>query len=301
MTASQDERQAVLLFRASENRVSFRLQPDVAFGNFQSALQRVLDFTALGLQSIPTSDDLPELETFPVRHFGSRLSLESLQAEYPSWIMGHALTDIIESLEPLIADLIKICRLALLISEANTIDKDRVKRALEDDFERETLGAKLGRLAREAPGVLTEDLKLALKALNKLRVCLTHAGGKVRESDCNPDNALELSCIFWEYFVEYADGTREPLHLGMVAKDEGRIVMCRSRDPRVFRVGERIQLTKQDLLRIAASIFEMVLALRSNFYAHVRNTTGREDFREQQVRWNFRVIFGEYEQQEPSK
>lgn len=184
------ESQAILLFRADEEHLSFRIQPDTAFGNFQRALQRALDLAALGLQAIPAGNDLPELATFPTRHFGSRLSLESLQAEYLPWIMGHALTDIVESLEPLAADMIRICRLASLISEGNTINKDRVNRALGADFEKEPLGAKLDRLAREAPGVLTGELKLALKVLNKLRVCLTHTGGKVREIDCRPTSTL---------------------------------------------------------------------------------------------------------------
>ena len=297
------ERQAVLISRADEERISFRIQPDVAFGNFQRALQRALDLAALGLQAIPVGEDLPELGAFPVRHFGSRLSLKSLQTEYLPWIMGHALTDIVESLEPLIADAIKICRLASLISEVSTIDKNRVNRALEVDFEKEPLGAKLDRLVREAPGVLTADLQLALKVLNKLRICLTHAGGKVREIDC-PNDALELSCIFWEFFVEYADGTREAIHPGLVTKDEGWIVMCHSREPRTFGVGEKILLSKQDLFRIAATIFELVLGLRSNLYAHIRKTCN-EDFKEQQLRWNFRAAFSdapvEHWQEEPTK
>jgi hypothetical protein len=296
MTAPQEtamsERQAVLLTRADKNQILIRIQPDVAFGNFQRALQRALDLAALGLQAIPTGNELPELGNFPVQHFGSRLSLESLEAEYLLWIMGHALTDIVESLEPLIADVIKICRLSSVISMGSTVNEKRVKRALALDFEKEPLGAKLDRLGREAPGVLPADLQLALKALNKLRVCLTHSGGKIREIDCNSNGELELSCIFWEFFVEYADGTREAVYPGLMTKDEGWIVMSRGREPRAFGIGERIRLSKQDLLRIAATLFELILILRSNLYIHVRKTC-TEDFKEQQLRWNFRAIFSD--------
>lgn len=308
MTPSQDrattERRAVLLSKADEECISFRIQPDVAFGNFQRSLQRALDLAALGLQAT-AGDDLPELGTFPMRHFGTRLSIESLQAEYLPWIMGHVLTDIVESLEPLLEDLIKVCRLASAISKGSTIDREQVKRDLNDvKVEKEPLGAKLDRLASEAPGVLTENLKLALRALNKLRVCLTHSGGRVRESDCQPNDALELSCIFWEFFIEYADGTREALHPGLVTKDEGWIVMCRSREPRIFVAGEKIQLSKQDLFRIAATIFELILILRSNLYSHLRKTC-HEDFKEQQVLWTFQATFGgtsaDEGQEEPTK
>jgi hypothetical protein len=296
MTGPQDramsEREAVCLTRADKNRISIRIQPDVAFGKFQRALQRALDLAALGLQATQTGEDLPELGTFPVQHFGSRLSLESLRAEYLSWIMGHALTDIVEALEPLMADAIKICRLSSLISERRDINEKRVNKALSLDFEKEPLGAKLDRLAREAPGVLPADLQLALKALNKLRVCLTHAGGKVRAIDCRPNDELELSCIFWEFFVEYEDGTREAVLPGLTTKGEGWVVMCRTRVPRTFRAGDEIQLTKQDLFRIAATVFELILRLRSNLYGHVRNTCA-EDFKEQQLRWNIRAIFGD--------
>jgi hypothetical protein len=282
-------RQAVLFSRADEERISFRIHPDVAFGTFQRSLQRALDLAALGLQAIQPAAALPELVIFPVRHFGSRLSPDSLQAEYLPWIIGHALTDIIESLEPLIEDLIMICRLAHLIKAGN-LDKGKIKQALKDDFKRDPLGAKLDRLAKEAPGVLTADLKLALKVLNKLRVCLTHAGGTVRELDCRPNNTLELSCIFWEFFVEYADGSREAVLPGLLTKQEGWIVMCRSRTPRSFGVGDKIQLNEQELFRIAATIFEIVLDLRSNLYAHIRKTCS-EDFKEQQIRWTFHAIF----------
>jgi hypothetical protein len=57
-------------------------------------------------------------------------------------------------------------------------------------------------------------------------------------------------------------------------------------------VGEKIQLSKQDLFRIAATIFELVLSLRTNLYAHVRDN-GAKDFKEEQLRWKFGAIFSD--------
>jgi hypothetical protein len=76
----------------------------------------------------------------------------------------------------------------------------------------------------------------------------------------------------------------------MMTKDEGWFVLHRSREPRSFGVGEKIQLSKQDLFRIAATIFELVLSLRTNLYTHLRKTCS-QDLREQQLRWTVQAVF----------
>ena len=87
-----------------------------------------------------------------------------------------------------------------------------------------------------------------------------------------PKDTLEISCVLWDFFVEYGDGTREPVRRDMVTKDDGWVVMCRNREPLTLKVGEKIRLGEHGLFRIAATVFEMVLGLRSNLYAHLRKT-----------------------------
>jgi len=228
-------------------------------------------------------------------HFGSSLPPQVLQEEYRAWVLGHAFTDAVEALEPLIADLIKSARIAMLVSSGAPVAEAMAQRAIEAvDIQRAPLGAKLDLLAREFSGVLPQDVRPALAALNKLRVCLTHAGGVVRPNDCNTEDGLEVSQIFREFWVEYVDGSSEPLHLGMTSRAEGWIVMRRARAPRVFQVAERIRLTDQDLLRIDATIFELVLELRKNFYAFLREIGAVDpEFREPPHSWNFQAVFTE--------
>lgn len=274
-------RDSLLLMGKEGKKVRLRAQPDVAFGNLQRALQRALDLAALGLQLAEEKlQALPELATFPKVHLGSRLEPEDLQEHYRNWVMGHAVTDIVEALEPLLTDVLRICRAAALRRQG-TVDQEDVANALQADDLEVALGKKLDKAAAEVPGLIPQDLRGALRSLNRLRVCLTHASGRVRERDCNVPGALELSRIFWEYWVEYASGRSERLMRGMVAKEPGWLGMRRSREPRRFEINRQVELDLEDLITIAMTVHELSLALRRNLYSHLRQIGFfPEDFKE---------------------
>ena len=261
-----------------------RMRPDVVFGNLQRSLQRTLDLAALALQAPREKlGRLPELGTFPRIQFGSRLKVTELPRHYRGWIMGHAITDVVEALEPLLTDTARICRLALLMRR-EPVERREVEGVLEAE-DLETLGQKLARVSTEFPDLVPEDLRAALSPLNKLRVCLTHAAGRVRERDCNVAGSLEVSRVFWEFWVEYESGEAERAVPRMMPKEPGWLVMRRSRTPRRFELGEQIDLGLEDLVTIANTVFELSLSLRKNLYSLLRDL-GRfpKDFKEPDLR-----------------
>ncbi len=281
-------RESLAVVKREGRNIRLRAQPDVAFGNLQRSLQRSLDMAALGLQfgqeELPC---LPELGFFPRVHLGSRLDAADLQKQYPAWVMGHTVTDIIEALEPLLTDILRICRVAML-RQRGTVGEDDVANAIHADDLGKPLGVKLDIAAAEVPGLIPEDLRDALRSLNKLRVCLTHAGGRVRDRDCNVHGALELSRVFREFWVEYESGRSEPLVHGMVTKEPGWMVMRRSREPKRFSINQQVELEIEDLVTIAMTVHELSLILRKNLYSHLRQIGWvPEDFKEPD--WHLKV------------
>lgn len=246
--------------------VTFRIMVDQPYGDLQRTLQRQVDFVAVGLGAI---GHLPEggarLPLFPMVRLGTPLPAEELLSQYQRWLVDRAIEGCIESLEPLLMRVWGLCRL----SER---DRDRqytpdelaeVIREIEGaELKREPLGRQLDLFQRNYPGVFGDELHELLRALKKVRVCLTHAAGIVRPDDTTTDGILVVPVTEVWFELHDDEGGVERVGPGYVAERGGQLVLRRARQIREFGAGERLEITLSDFVGIAYTVFLAAMGLR---------------------------------------
>jgi len=70
--------------------------------------------------------------------------------------------------------------------------------------------------------------------------------------------------------IEYEDGTREPLYVGMTTKREGMALLRRSWKESKFQPGDHVRLETQDFADIALTLFFGALHMRDAFQAKIK-------------------------------
>jgi hypothetical protein len=242
----------------------FHLEINRPFGDFQRSMQRSLDLVALGLSALEAQGTMVELPIFPLRYVGSRLPKETLRAEFSPWLIGHGLNDCVEALEPLLLEVWRACQLTRIqpgeVSDEYLLEIQKILEAKK--FSHQPVGAKLENFRTEFPEVLSAQGEATLVALNKLRTCLTHAGGIVRQKDCTNDKSLEVGLLWREFVFIDGEGREHAVTKGMVTDSGGYLGIKTSRIPKAVQIGERVNVGPAELMGICETLLEFAVALR---------------------------------------
>lgn len=172
--------------------------------------------------------------------------------EYRSWVIGHALADISESIATFLNALVEFDPQAFGCTEP-------YKR-----FERLGLDLKLKALGAF---VIDADYQVAIESITRARNCLIHRHGIVGERDCNGVGQLVLSWrgialyhITPAGLVEFA-----PSHRGPAAQQQGQAIQLKVIGiERAFALGSRLEIEPNDLCTLSWCIQGITSAIQKN-------------------------------------
>jgi hypothetical protein len=259
----------------------FTLNLDSPFGQLQRAVMRMVDLVSFGL-SVAQQTELAEPprlpDVFVQLQLGSRLPLEKLPAEFGIWTLGSGLRDMIEALEPFLDEVWKISW--ALKTHAGGPDgprtRDEIVGVLQDlekghaEFREFHVAKKLSQLLEEEPTLLPREWKIAFFSIIGLRNCLVHRRGVVGQRDCDVEGTMTVTWRETRALIEYEDGTREPLYVGMTTEREGMALLRRSWKETKFRPGDQVRLETQDFADIALTLFFGALHMRDAFLEKIK-------------------------------
>jgi hypothetical protein len=227
---------------------------------------------ALGLLVQDIKVDKIELPVFPFRAVGSHLPKETIQSEFPHWLIGHGLNDCVEALEPLFLEVWRACQIPKLKTEKITEEYvHELQTKLEaEKFARRPVGSKIDAFRSEFPEVLSVEWESTLRAPNKLRVCLTHAGGHVRAKDCTRESSLEVGLLWREFVFVDEEGHEHAVVKGMYTKIGGYLGLRIVRAPKEVQIGERVAVGPAELLGICETLLQFAVELRQSVVEYLR-------------------------------
>lgn len=207
---------------------------------------------------------------FPLWRIGSRIGNEALESEFAPWVKGHALSDLIEALEPLI-DCVYKC--AVFGAAPREFPSQEAADQFLLTFETppangQPLGRKLDALRRDFPEVLPEELAAAADPLRRLRNCLTHGGSVVRARDCDETGKLRVDGLIWDLVFVTEAGEELAISPGFVSPG-GTLAMKRRATPLAWEPGERAVVSERDLLCIAGTLYQLATKVREKLYRHL--------------------------------
>jgi hypothetical protein len=232
-------------------------------GQFNAAIQRLLDAYAAAAAALPLVDDAtyssfaPSFVSIsPAQNM--RLTRDGAVAEAEQWQLRAVIRDAIE-LTNLFLDQ---CRLVSALFEVihdgklRGEDYNRIVNNESKQFHRRGFPDKLKRM-REAFGISVE-LEPHVISINKARNCLVHRMGIVCEQDVDSNNELVVLWRTFEIQAESPDGSEDFVidSPGMVLQ-EGWKVSSRITDKRkIFKLGERFQFSYRE---ITDTIFSLIV------------------------------------------
>lgn len=205
-------------------------------------------------------DPKPTFQLSTIVHMGltdqeanDPVAIEIMKMEYRTWVVGHALADISESIATLLNGIVKAdASLFGLTDHFNS-------------FERFGLDRKLDAL----PNLnLDADYKAAIDSLTKARNCLIHRHGIVASSDCNGNQELVLT---WRGIIMSQTGPNgenevefEPSYRGTLDHPEGGFVKLQvSGVARKFQLGSRVDFEPYDLCTLAWCLGGIILQIEN--------------------------------------
>lgn len=245
------------------------VRPATYFGDFQRRVQRSIDLAATALRGRPPEGaGRPTLDVFPVWLIGSQSPDDDIKSAFGPWVKGHVLSDIFEALEPLIDGAYKS---AVFGSAPASFPSE--KDAQEFVMRLETppalgrpIGEKLRVLREEFPDVLPIELYESVDPLRRLRNCLTHSAGLVRERDCDAAGELRIDGFLYELVFIADSGPVTVVGPGFVSPEAGTLGMRRRTTAIVWRAGDKVDVSESDLMCIAGTLFEFAVVLRERLY-----------------------------------
>lgn len=159
--------------------------------------------------------------------------------EYRTWVIGHALTDISESIASLLDYLVTL--------DATTLGYTGKYKT----FERKGVNLKFQALKKVE---IDQDYQNALECINFARNCLIHRHGIVHKNDCNGNNELLLKWIGPElsHVTPMGDVKFDKTHRGPATQNKGDMVRLNvSVIERRFPIGSRLNIEANDLSTIS--------------------------------------------------
>ncbi len=250
------------------------IKPDEHFGGFQRRIQQSLDLAAFSLRSQPSGEGSNRYLDVPMPwYFSARTPHDEVESAHANWIKGHLLSDLIEALEPLVDGVFKCA----VFSEAKppfTSEMEAaafLKRFNSPPAAGKPIGNKLSEMRASFPGILPQDLFDAVDPLRRLRNCLTHASGVVRQRDCDSTGVLRVDGFMWELLFTPDNGEDDiVVGPGFVALSPGTLGARRRSAPVIWAVDQKITVSEVDLQCIAGTLYTFAIALRSNLYDLLR-------------------------------
>ncbi|MFL6232151.1 MAG: hypothetical protein ACJ76N_03380 [Thermoanaerobaculia bacterium] len=254
---------------------------DAPFGQIQRAVMRMVDLLSFGLsmtQKAERNEPLRLPDIFLQLELGSHLPLERLPTEFEVWILGNGLRDVIEALDPFLAEVWKISSAlkAHAGGPGGPMSKDELIRALEGleagntAFREFPVAKKLSRLLDEESSLLPREWKTALFSIINLRNCLVHRRGIVGTRDCDADGIMTVAWQETRVLIEYEDGSSELLFAGMLTKQAGTVILKRSWKETKLRLGEQIHFDTQSFADIVLTLFFGAMHMREIFLENIK-------------------------------
>jgi hypothetical protein len=175
--------------------------------------------------------------------------IEGFKTEFATWITGCGLRELLEHYALALDEIHKGAILILHI--AGKIRRNELPK-LQRAFHRiPGLPTKLRELEQRAG--ISPKHRTHIDTLYRARNCLSHGGGVVTPTHADDKGILRLKWRALEIFVEHPDGKGELIGrqmFGVTFTKDGEIMGRTVEREKVFKVGDKIHLSQQDLWEI---------------------------------------------------
>lgn len=207
------------------------------------------DFNDYELCKLPIA---PEQTSLPIDFFPSNLPAERVgefKKQFALWVIGCGLRELLEHYALFLDHIHKNALLVFLIEDKlGSVDPEKKQ---EEFNQRLGIPDKLERLKKMFS--ISPDDPESIKSLYLARNCLTHNFGIVTQRQCGPDESLTLTWKTLDVIAKGEEtGIERPLTelIGLLTEEETSIFTKTARRERKFALGEKIQLSQQDLWEI---------------------------------------------------
>ncbi len=243
-----------------EVRATVRLDPNGIMGPLHRILRESFNNVALGLHAVDQykTERLPNLPTsffqFKIGDQGEKLTadqLETLKENYRTWMLTRGFGDFIKAVLAALQEAHLYCEVATIrpgkirsFDEMRAhIDSIRVKASKLD------LPTLLDRVSLRLKSPL--DLREDILSINKVRNCLEHRHGVVRQPDINDqaNNALVMTWRRSKIFYE-KDGREIEVTTGSIVEGPATVKHRFENARKVFRLGKRVQLSVDEFNQV---------------------------------------------------
>jgi hypothetical protein len=228
-------------------QIAFDIAPATVSAPYQIELQQIGWRVALGLNVIEHATDeallLPTpFAVSPAANFKPDLPIAKI--EFKKWIVANGLRDCAEAFHAHLEIVFGRCLLIKLGASTGSVPSE----ILEDSYDRArkqfhdaNIDKKLAILENDFEISFGEVTLRCFRSLNKVRNCLSHRDGIVRENDCNFGTQLKVE---WRVLLPIrSDGTEvefgKPLNsTELYLRNDVRV--------RIFQLGDSIEFSSRD-------------------------------------------------------
>ena len=234
-------------------QVRIHLNPNGITTPLQRILRESFNNVAVGLQAVAqyqTELDLnlpTSFVQFRIGDQGEKLTkdqLEDLKGNFRTWLLTRAFEDFIKAVFAALQEAYLYCEV-MAGPPITLTSQDKVKAWLETmkaDALKFNLPTLMNRVSSRLKSSL--DVRDHILSINKVRNCLEHRHGIIRQKDINDSakNALVMKWRRMKVFYE-KDGKEIEVRLGAEIQGPAKVMFRFEDTTKFFKLGERIQLS----------------------------------------------------------